>query len=115
MQSSLNNLASVKISPNQDVTEQARLLTLWAADRLDKEGNVAAKDAIGMIKIVIPRMVQEVADRLWYMVEWVFVRTPRYPKFGLMAGLCLADGLMRYICHSSKLTIKQVIDPRKSC
>ena len=23
--------------------EQARLLTLWAADRLDKEGNVAAK------------------------------------------------------------------------
>ena len=43
--------------------EQARLLTLWAADRLDKEGNVAAKDAIGMIKIVIPRMVQEVADR----------------------------------------------------
>ena len=30
---------------------------------MDKEGNVAAKDAIGMIKIVIPRMVQEVADR----------------------------------------------------
>jgi len=43
--------------------EQARLLTLWAADRLDREGNKVARDAIAMIKIVVPRMCQEVADR----------------------------------------------------
>ena len=43
--------------------EQARLLTLWAADRLDREGNKLAKDAIAMIKISVPTMCQTVADR----------------------------------------------------
>lgn len=43
--------------------EQARLLTLAAADALDRHGNKAAKDAIGMIKIVAPRMACEVIDR----------------------------------------------------
>ena len=43
--------------------EQARLLTLAAADALDRYGNKAAKDAIGMIKIVAPRMACDVIDR----------------------------------------------------
>jgi len=43
--------------------EQARLLTLAAADRLDRHGNKAAKDAVGMIKIVAPRMACAVIDR----------------------------------------------------
>jgi len=43
--------------------EQARLLTLAAADALDRHGNKAAKDAVGMIKIVAPRMACAVIDR----------------------------------------------------
>jgi acyl-CoA dehydrogenase len=43
--------------------EQARLLTLAAAAALDRHGNKAAKDAIGMIKIVAPRMACNVIDR----------------------------------------------------
>ena len=43
--------------------EQARLLTLAAASTLDLEGIKGAKDAIGMIKIVAPRMACEVIDR----------------------------------------------------
>jgi acyl-CoA dehydrogenase len=43
--------------------EQARLLTLSAAAKLDKYGSKEAKDLIAMIKIVAPRMCQEVADR----------------------------------------------------
>ncbi|MFN3964895.1 MAG: acyl-CoA dehydrogenase family protein [Silanimonas lenta] len=43
--------------------EQARLLTLDAAAQLDARGNKAAKDAIGMIKIVAPRMACAVIDR----------------------------------------------------
>ncbi|MDO8703793.1 MAG: acyl-CoA dehydrogenase family protein [Sulfuricaulis sp.] len=43
--------------------EQARLLTLKAADRMDRVGNVAAKDLIAAIKIVAPRMAQRVIDR----------------------------------------------------
>ena len=43
--------------------EQARLLTLAAADALDRHGNKAAKDAVGMIKIVAPRIACNVIDR----------------------------------------------------
>ncbi len=43
--------------------EQARLLTLKAAYRMDKGGNKAAKDLIAMIKIVAPEMACKVIDR----------------------------------------------------
>jgi acyl-CoA dehydrogenase len=43
--------------------EQARLLTLQAAATLDAVGNKGAKDLIGMIKIVAPRMACAVIDR----------------------------------------------------
>jgi acyl-CoA dehydrogenase len=43
--------------------EQARLLTLATAAALDRDGSKGAKDAIGMIKIVAPRMACTVIDR----------------------------------------------------
>ena len=43
--------------------EQARLLTLKAADAMDRYGNKQAKDLIAAIKIVAPQMAQTVADR----------------------------------------------------
>ncbi|HNP65021.1 MAG TPA: acyl-CoA dehydrogenase family protein [Woeseiaceae bacterium] len=43
--------------------EQARLLTLKAASRMDEGGNKAAKDLIAMIKIVAPTMACTVIDR----------------------------------------------------
>jgi acyl-CoA dehydrogenase len=43
--------------------EQARLLTLKAADAMDRYGNKAAKDLIAAIKVVAPRMAQTVTDR----------------------------------------------------
>ncbi len=43
--------------------EQARLLTLKAAARMDEGGNKAAKDLIAMIKIVAPTMACTVIDR----------------------------------------------------
>lgn len=42
---------------------QARLLTLAAADKIDKNGIKEAKDLIAMIKIVVPSMTQKVVDR----------------------------------------------------
>lgn len=43
--------------------EQARLLTLMAADKMDREGNKAARDLIGAAKIVVPSMTTNVIDR----------------------------------------------------
>jgi len=43
--------------------EQARLLTLSAADKMDKLGNKEAKEIIAMIKIVAPNMALKVIDR----------------------------------------------------
>ena len=43
--------------------EQARLLTLMAADTMDKLGNKGAKELIAMIKIVAPNMACAVTDR----------------------------------------------------
>ncbi len=43
--------------------EQARLLTLAAADKIDRFGTKAAKDLIAMIKIVVPTMTCNVVDR----------------------------------------------------
>ena len=44
--------------------EQARLLTLKAADLMDKVGNKAAKQMIAMIKIAAPNMACTVLDRV---------------------------------------------------
>ena len=43
--------------------EQARLMTLKAAQKMDTDGNKAAKELIGMIKIVAPNMALDVIDR----------------------------------------------------
>lgn len=56
-------MAQEAIALSRCEIEQARLLTLAAAAQLDRLGNKGAKDAIGMIKIVAPRMACAVIDR----------------------------------------------------
>lgn len=56
-------MAQEAIALSRCEIEQARLLTLAAAAQLDRLGNKGARDAIGMIKIVAPRMACAVIDR----------------------------------------------------
>jgi acyl-CoA dehydrogenase len=56
-------MAQEAIALSRCEIEQARLLTLQAAAALDQHGNKGAKDLIGMIKIVAPRMACAVLDR----------------------------------------------------
>jgi acyl-CoA dehydrogenase len=43
--------------------EQARLLTLRAAQLMDQSGNKAARREIAMIKVAVPRLAARVIDR----------------------------------------------------
>ena len=56
-------MAQEMIALSRCEIEQARLLTLNAAAKLDQLGNKAAKDEIGMIKIIAPRMAFTVINR----------------------------------------------------
>jgi len=61
----LKDFSSIRqeIARSRCEIEQARLLTLSAADKMDRFGNKVAKDLIAMIKIVAPNMALGVIDR----------------------------------------------------
>ena len=74
--------------------EQARLLTLSAADKMDKLGNKEAKEIIAMIKIVAPNMALKVIDRAIQVLggKGVGPDTHLAHYFAIARMLRLADG-----------------------
>ncbi len=71
--------------------DQARLLTLKAADMMDKVGNKEARSEISMIKVVAPNVAQTVIDRaiqahgaagisqdFFLAHAWMYARTVRF-------------------------------------
>lgn len=62
---SLSTYSSIRqdIALSRCEIEQARLLTLAAADKIDKFGIKGAQDLVAMIKIAVPRMACGVVDR----------------------------------------------------
>ncbi len=93
--------------------QQARLLTLWAADRLDREGNKVAKDAIAMIKVTVPLMCQRVADRALQSHGGMGIcqDTPIPEIFSYARLVRIADGPDEvHMSQLGKLTIQQTLD-----
>lgn len=74
--------------------EMARLLTLKAADAMDRYGNKVARDLIAAIKVVAPQMAQTVADRAIQVHGGMGVSddTPIAYFFTLNRYLRIADG-----------------------
>jgi acyl-CoA dehydrogenase len=74
--------------------EMARLLTLKAADAMDRYGNKVAKDLIGAIKVIAPQMAQIVTDRAIQAHGGMGVSddTPIAYFFATSRYLRLADG-----------------------
>ena len=83
-----------EIATSQCEIEQARLLTLSAADKMDKLGNKEAKDLIAMIKIVAPNMALNVIDRAMQILGGKGVGPDTYLPhyFAIARMLRLADG-----------------------
>jgi len=74
--------------------EQARLLTLKAADTIDREGNKAARSLISAIKIVAPSMAQTVIDRAMQIHggKGLTADLPLAELFNYARQIRLADG-----------------------
>lgn len=83
-----------KVALSRCEIEQARLLTLAAAEQLDKVGNKGAKDLIAMIKIVVPNMAQQVTDRAMQAFGGMGVSqdTPIANAFTYARYVRIADG-----------------------
>jgi acyl-CoA dehydrogenase len=101
-----------EIAKSRCEIEQARLLTLWTADRLDREGNKVAKDALAMSKITVPRMCQEVADRAMQAHGGMGLcqDTPIPDFFSYARTVRLADGPDEvHMSQLGKLTVQQTL------
>jgi len=93
--------------------EQARLLTLSAADKIDKFGSAGAKDLIAMIKIVAPTMACNVIDRAMQAHGGMGLSgdTPLAGYFGYARTIRLADGPDEVHMHQlGRNTVKQVVN-----
>jgi acyl-CoA dehydrogenase len=92
----LKDFSSVRqdIAKSYCEIEQARLLTLKAADQMDKYGSKGAAETISMIKIVAPMMAQQVVDRAIQVHGGMGVSmdTPLYHYFSIARIIRLADG-----------------------
>lgn len=92
----LGDFSSIRqeIARSRCEIEQARLLTLAAADKMDKAGNKEAKDLIAMIKIVAPQMACTVIDRAIQIHGGMGVcsDTPLAGYYAAARILRLADG-----------------------
>jgi len=111
---SLDTYSSIRqdIARSRCEIEQARLLVLSAADKMDKTGNKEAKDLIAMIKIVTPAMAEKVIDRAIQIMggKGVSQDTPLAHFYAAARTLRLADGPDEvHMSQLGKNTVKQYI------
>lgn len=96
--------------------EQCRLLTLQAADIMDKEGVKAAMPYISMVKIVAPQMAQNVADRAMQIYGGAGVcQDTMIPQVFTVGRFCrIADGPDEvHMSQLGKLTIRDLVGSQK--
>ena len=92
--------------------EQCRLLTLQAAEIMDREGVKGAMPYISMVKIVAPNMAQNVADRAMQIFGGMGVcQDTLIPSVFTQARFCrIADGPDEvHMSQLGKLTIRDIV------
>jgi acyl-CoA dehydrogenase len=90
--------------------EQARLLVLKAAAEMDRSGAKGARDYISMVKVVGPRLAQDVAERAMQVFggKGVSGDTPIAEMYGMGRLMRIADGPDEvHMNQLAKLTMAQ--------
>ena len=110
----LNKKTSVQheIARSRCDIEQCRLLTLHAAEIMDEQGVKAAMPYISMLKIVAPKMCQDVADRAMQIFGGAGVcQDTMIPEAFTTARFCrIADGPDEvHMSQLGKLTIRDLV------
>ena len=96
--------------------EQCRLLTLQAAEVMDKEGVKAAMPYISMVKIIAPQMAQNVADRAMQIYGGAGVcQDTMIPQVFTVGRFCrIADGPDEvHMSQLGKLKIRDLVGSKK--
>ncbi len=83
-----------RIADARIAIDQARLMTLYAAWKMDTVGNLAAMTEISAIKVIAPNVMQQVMDMAMQLHGGMGVSadTPLARYFGLARTLRFADG-----------------------
>jgi acyl-CoA dehydrogenase len=110
----LKDFSSIRqdIAKSRCEIEQARLLTLSAADKMDQFGNKGATDLISMIKIIAPTMTQTVVDRAMQAYGGMGLSddTPLAGFFAVARVIRLADGPDEvHMYQLGRNTVKQTL------
>ena len=104
-------LKNVEIARSRCDIEQCRLLTLQAAEVMDRRGLDGARPYISMIKIVAPKMAQEVADRAMQIFGGMDVcQDTMIPEVFTIGRFCrIADGPIEvHMSQLAKLTAREL-------
>ncbi|MDA7852267.1 acyl-CoA dehydrogenase family protein [Porticoccaceae bacterium] len=109
---SKKNSVQHEIARSRCDIEQCRLLTLHAAEIMDEQGVKAAMPYISMLKIVAPKMCQDVADRAMQIFGGAGVcQDTMIPEAFTTARFCrIADGPDEvHMSQLGKLTIRDLV------
>jgi len=82
------------IAESRIAISQSRMLVMYAAEKVDRDGARAARDEIAMIKVAVPRMACEVIDRAIQVHGGAGVSddTPLGAMYASARTLRIADG-----------------------
>ncbi len=94
--------------------EQARLLVLRTAERLDSDGHQAVWRNVSMVKVAVPEMAQRIADRAMQLFGAMGGSddAPIHRAYASRACCALPTGLTRFICGRSSGRRSRPLDRR---
>lgn len=87
--------------------DQARLLCLYAADKMDRFGNKEARREIAMIKIAAPAMLNQIVD--WAIQAYGAAGRRHYARFRSRLRLCARASCVSWMARTKSIAINSAV------